>query len=43
MDTIEEFLEKELPEGGTLGFDGRTVGLGEEESMRKLLGRRMEG
>ena len=31
-DTIEEFLEKELPQGGTLGFDGRTAGL--DEGMR---------
>lgn len=28
-DTIETFLKKELPENGVIGFDGRTVGIGE--------------
>ena len=28
-DTIETFLEKELPVEGVIGFDGRTVGIGE--------------
>lgn len=28
-DTMEEFLEKELPRGGTIGFDGRTIGFNE--------------
>ena len=28
-DTIETFLEKELPVDGVIGFDGRTVGIGE--------------
>lgn len=37
VDTIEEFLEKELPEGGTLGFDGRTVGLGEGRKYEKIV------
>ena len=27
--TVEEFLEKELLENGVIGFDGRTVGIGE--------------
>lgn len=27
VDTLEEFLAKELPEGGVIGFDGRTVGV----------------
>ena len=27
MDTIEQFLEKELPSMGVIGFDGRTVGV----------------
>lgn len=27
--TVEAFLEKELPENGVIGFDGRTVGIGE--------------
>lgn len=27
VDTIREFLEKELPSGGTIGFDGRTTGI----------------
>lgn len=26
-DTLEEFIEKELPEGGVIGFDGRTAGV----------------
>lgn len=38
-DTMEEFLEKELPRGGTIGFDGRTIGFNEgrrfEEIARK--------
>lgn len=38
-DTMEEFLEKELPRGGTIGFDGRTAGFDEgsrfEEIARK--------
>ena len=29
IDTIEEFFEKELPEGGVIGFDGRVMGLAE--------------
>lgn len=28
-DTIEQFLTKELPEGGIIGFDGRTMGVSE--------------
>ena len=27
--TIEEYLEEALPEGGAIGFDGRTVSMGE--------------
>ena len=27
VDTIRAFLEKELPDGGTIGFDGRTSGI----------------
>lgn len=27
VDTIRGFLEKELPDGGTIGFDGRTSGI----------------
>lgn len=27
VDTIEQFLERELPSGGVIGFDGRTVGV----------------
>ena len=38
-DTMEEFLEKELSRGGTIGFDGRTIGFNEgrrfEEIARK--------
>ena len=26
VDTIEEFVERELPRKGVIGFDGRTVG-----------------
>ena len=29
VDTIREFLKKELPQGGVIGFDGRTVGVNE--------------
>lgn len=27
--TIEEYLEKEVPEGGVIGFDGRVIAMGE--------------
>ena len=36
-DTIEEFLEKELPQGGTLGFDGRTAGLDEGKHFEEIV------
>ena len=29
ISTIEEYLEEALPEGGAIGFDGRTVSMGE--------------
>ena len=35
-DTIESFLEKELPENGVIGFDGRTVGIGEGKHYEDL-------
>lgn len=35
--TIEEFLAKELPENGTLGFDGRTIIGSEASSLKKAL------
>lgn len=36
VDTIREFLEKELPCGGVIGFDGRTVSLGTGEQYEKI-------
>ena len=36
VDTIPEFLEKELPDGGVIGFDGRTVSLGVGENYEKI-------
>ena len=36
VDTIPEFLEKELPDGGVIGFDGRTVSLGAGENYEKI-------
>ena len=46
-DSIQEFLERELPRGGTLGFDGRTVANAEgkeyEEIVKKKEGRIVSG
>ena len=36
VDTIREFLEKELPCGGVIGFDGRMVSLGTGEQYEKI-------
>ena len=36
VDTICEFLEKALPDGGVIGFDGRTVSLGTGERYEKI-------
>lgn len=36
VETIGEFLKKELPEGGVIGFDGRVIGLSEGEKYRKI-------
>ena len=36
VDTVESFLEKELPEGGVIGFDGRVVELKTGERYRKI-------
>ena len=35
-DTMEEFLEKELPRGGTIGFDGRTIGFNEGSRFEEI-------
>lgn len=35
-DTIEQFLRKELPAGGTIGFDGRTMGVSEGKMYEKI-------
>lgn len=35
-DTIEAFLKKELPENGVIGFDGRTLGIGEGKHYEDL-------
>lgn len=35
--TVHEFLEKKMPEGGCLGFDGRTVSAQEAEELGKKL------
>lgn len=34
--TIEEFLKKELPEHGLIGFDGRTVGVAKGQEYEKI-------
>lgn len=39
-DTVEEFLEKELPLQGVIGFDGRTVGVKEGRIYEKIAGRK---
>lgn len=39
-DTIEAFLEKELPEKGVIGFDGRTVGIGEGKTYENVAKRK---
>lgn len=38
--TIEEFLEEELPEAGVIGFDGRTVGIGEGKGYENAAARK---
>lgn len=35
--TVHEFLEKSMPQGGCLGFDGRTVSAQEAEELEKKL------
>ena len=35
-DTIEQFLRKELPAGGTIGFDGRTMGVSEGKMYEEI-------
>lgn len=39
-ETIEMFLEKELPEEGVIGFDGRTVGIGEGKGYESAAARK---
>lgn len=39
-DTVEEFLEKELPLQGVIGFDGRTVGVKEGRIYEKIAERK---
>ena len=36
VDTIEEFLKKEMKSGMTLGFDGRTIGYSDGENYKKI-------
>ena len=36
VDTIVEFVRKELPRGGVIGFDGRTVGLAEGRKYERI-------
>lgn len=36
IDTIEEFLKKEMKSGMTLGFDGRTIGYSDGENYKKI-------
>ena len=38
--TVEEYLEKTLPEGGVLGFDGRVISSRMGKSLKKRLSRR---
>ena len=40
VDTIEEFIEKELPQKGVVGFDGRCVGVSEGNRYGKTAGER---
>ena len=34
---VKEYIEKELKPGGTLGFDGRTIGVGEGLELKKIV------
>ena len=36
VDTVESFLEKELPEGGVIGFDGRAVEFSAGDKYRRI-------
>ena len=35
-ETMEEFLERELPPGGVIGFDGRTIGVSEGKKYEEI-------
>ena len=35
--TIEEYLRENLPENGTIGFDGRVVSMGEGMEYEKIV------
>lgn len=35
--TVEEYIEKIIPEGGTLGFDGRVVAMGSGQDLEKAV------
>lgn len=34
---LNEYLEQELPEGGTLGFDGRVISMGEGKAYERII------
>ncbi|MBP1041813.1 aminopeptidase P family protein [Vagococcus sp. BWB3-3] len=38
--TIEQFIETSLPEGGSLGFDGRSVSMGEGQLYERVVSRK---
>lgn len=38
--TVEEYIEKILPENGTLGFDGRVVAMGEGQALEEATARK---
>ena len=38
--TLMEYIENELPEGGTLGFDGRVIGTGDGKNYQKIVERK---
>ena len=40
VDSVGEFVEKELPRGGVIGFDGRTVGIKDGRLYEELAGKK---
>lgn len=40
VDTLEAFAEKTLPDGGVIGFDGRTIGITDGRNWERIAGKK---